>query len=245
MKLINANWEFKHFNVNTVEIISEYQDNIDIFLSFVKENESEYTVLKIPVLTKGFIIPLQNYGYNYIETNVQMTFNLSKNISSTTFTTVINNSKVIEISDINWLKEKIISDLIFEQDKISLDPFFSTTISNKRYSNWMVDLVESGKAKAYLVYFRFSVIGFFVLKKNSDFEYESFLAGLFKEYSSSGLGFLPIYYAIDYAKKNGAKILTTGTSINNLNSLKIHLDLGYKISNSYHILIKHRKIKQK
>jgi hypothetical protein len=89
MKLINANWEFKHFNVNTVEIISEYQDNIDIFLSFVKENESEYTVLKIPVLTKGFIIPLQNYGYNYIETNVQMTFNLSKNISSTTFTTVM------------------------------------------------------------------------------------------------------------------------------------------------------------
>ena len=99
--------------------------------------------------------------------------------------------------------------------------------------------VEAGRASAYVVTMHDEPIGFFVDKTVSDKVDYSLLAALYDKEKNSGVGFSVLYFPMLQSKLDGKRRITTGVSSNNPDSVRMHLELGYKIKEMNYVLIKH------
>jgi len=240
MKIIEAKWEKRNLGVNCTEILIDREDS-EGCLDEIRKNESEYTVVKVSIENTKLLMMLQDKGYKYIETNIQMKKNLySEFLYPEIYERILRRLDTVEVdkSQHEIFLQKLEKMDIFDKDKISLDAFFSVKQSNQRYANWSRDILHNSGSLFEIINEQ-EKVGFFIINRKSEDVCESFLAGIYPKYKNSGFGFASIAFPLIESKKKGYKYIVTGTSINNFSSLKIHLEIGYRITNSSHVLVKH------
>lgn len=85
-----------------------------------------------------------------------------------------------------------------------------------------------------------ATIGFFTFKDIGNNTCYPFLAGMYKDYLSSGLGMSIIEKPLKEAIKRKCKKVSTFVSSNNPKIFRIHLELGFSLDDVYLVYAKHK-----
>lgn len=239
MIITNATWEQKNLGVTTVEITIENGDSVDEIKRTLNELNCEYAVIKIDSGNHEAMFAVQELGYTYIETAFGIegvVKRLNKPIQYQRFDKALRN----EIADDKTIVEvcrQIETGTIFTTDRIAIDPYFSKEIAGKRYSNWIKDELNRG-AVMYITYYKDSPVFFDVIRECEESVYKAILGGSISE-NHTGLGFSGLYMLTDTVKDIGGRKIITGVSSNNLPIIRLHMDMGYTITKSENVFIKH------
>ena len=239
MKVINAVWEKRNLGVNCHEINIEPNDTANIIKKELPLNESEYTVVKVPSGQFDIMFLLEELGYTYVESSINLVHNLKEiklnplqqRVMDSISYSQMNNKDIDEL--FNEIKKGI-----FTTDRIYIDPYFSHDQAANRYINWISDEIKKG-CKIFKLTFKDASIGFFTFKDIGNNICYPFLAGMYKDYLKSGLGMSTIAKPLKEAIKNGYKKYSTFISSNNINTFSAHVALNFSFKQIYHVYIKH------
>jgi hypothetical protein len=242
MKIIDAVWEKENLGVTCQEIVVNDMDRIDELKETLNHIYSDYSIVKISPNMPNHMVLIQNLGYQYIETNIQMLVTKDSFVLPDIYKRYLNdvNYHLATIDEQRYILDHILSGNIFDTDKIAIDPLFSKKHSGKRYYNWSKQILES-KGRMYAIYFKKEMIGFSLNYSVKSDESNAFLGGLLPQYRNKGLGFLPIYVNTLSSFDNDEYKIRTGVSSNNFPILRLHLSLGFIIEKLTYVLVKHNK----
>lgn len=247
MKIIDAVWEKRNLGVITKEIDLDISDT-PADLEQLHELDFEYAVVRVPAGCIDLMFKLEDMGYRYIETmlnvqhdlrNIDATFNrITKRVADSITYTEMNEKELSEL----W---KQLSQGIFTTDRISLDPAFAPGKSANRYIGWIGDEI-SCDSKAYICSLEGKQFGYFISKLYAEKVCYIVNIGLYKEYENSGIGVCLVNASIRQAIEAGAKIVVGGSiSSNNIPAIKANLAAGYRIVSAQYIYIKHNRTEKK
>jgi hypothetical protein len=242
MQIIDAYWERRNLGLDCKEIIFEDSDEIQSICQIqdICENVG-YVVAKLPVTRFDLYEKLTELGFVYIESSINLRINL-KNAVLNTLEERLNNS--ITYAEMNnddmAILFKELDNGLFLTDRIYLDYHFTKDKAANRYKNWISDELTQG-TKVYKILYKQDTIGFFTFKELSPIMYYPFLAGLYKAYNNSGLGFTMIRKPIEEALNRKGSCISTYVSTNNLPVVRIHLRQGFILYDVKNIFIKHKK----
>jgi len=240
VKIINALWEKRNLEVETVEFIIE-NDDIEKIVPNILTAEKSYNVVKLPVNKPLLATALQQNGYNFVECMLNFTHDLNE--------IKVTNAKLLSNAEVTYEPmnktdlEKLLCELakgLFNTDRIFNDNRFQKEASALRYKNWLCDEHAKGSVIFKLV-FQSETIGFFALKKMTHNIYDPFLLGLYNNYKGKGFGRSMAFNALQECINQGAKGISTHISSNNLANIKIYQSLGYDISGLVYVFVKHNK----
>lgn len=244
MKVIDAFWDTRSLGVKSAEIEIEEADTIedvDQILSSIEKYE--YVVAKVAAGCADAALHLQARGFAFIESSIEVEIDL-RELAFPRF--VERFDKYITCRKASTESEGSIfshvAEGLFTTDRVYLDPAFDDDLAAKRYLNWIRDEQSRG-AELFHVYYKDEEVGFFVYKETvPGIEAYPFLAGLYNEWKSSGLG-ANVVVAIEMkeAKSRGCKRLRTFVSSNNLPILKIHELFGCQIKNIRNVFVRHEQ----
>ena len=188
------------------------------------------------------IFTLQKHGFQFIETM----FETEKNLEDKPKAPEICRSLTRHISyhyATNQEKECVIQDikkgLIFNTDRIALDPDFSLEMAGNRYALWAMDVLKKSNAMMVITEYQGKDVGFNVLVDKGKY-YDGMLGGLFPIYLKSGLGFANIHVALNSAYDAGAKRMISHVSSNNFQMFKLHMLYGLSIKRMTYNLVRHK-----
>ena len=245
MNIVSAYWEKENLDLNVAEVHFEngeliHRDSLCVL------DEYDYIVANVPVMNNKLIHQLENDGYRFLESILSLElFGLSTYKVPSIFdiyTSSIESIRVTDEETINNIYNEIDNN-IFTTDRVSIDPMLGVEYAAKRFKNWIRNsLLESDKSYLYVVRFDAKLIGFFLLQEHDKNLFTSVVAGLFNNYINSGLGGAVLVAPVLEAKKLGGKKIVTRNSLNNTESLKFHLELGYKLNKGNYVF---RKFKSK
>jgi hypothetical protein len=240
MKIINAFWEKRNLGVDCIEVNLEQSDSIkDVQDVIIKHEKIEYQVFKIPTGNINFVKELSEKGFCFIETIFEVKLDIDKysipeNIER--FNKKIT-YKPISKNDLVKLEVEI-NKGIFNTDRVALDPEFGIDYASRRYFNWIKDENEKCNCMFEILY-NDKPLGFFGLKEIGVNSYDNFLAGLYINDNSMGLGFSILSKSIEETKNRMGKHLTTHISSNNLPVIRIYTQFGFIPTNISYIMVKH------
>ncbi|WP_028242286.1 GNAT family N-acetyltransferase [Pseudobutyrivibrio ruminis] len=236
-------WERQNIGVTAVEYRLDSCDRAETVLENIRNDIFQYKVCRVPVNSMKMCYALQNEGFLYAESQFELEANLKQLSLDPILERFITSMDCHPASDKEIHEiEQMIRKGIFITDKIALDPFFSVEKSANRYANWFLQEVNTKNASPYIVSLDGEKIGFFAISfdTNNGRDADSFLAGLF-DANNKGFGVATIYFPMAVAKNSNKKKIQARVSSNNIDSLKTHLELGYKIKNINYIYIKHEE----
>ena len=249
MKIVDAFWELRNLGKKTLEITFEPEDFnktpkeiYQLIENLRVEYQAEYLVVKIRAGKPEFGNELCKNDFYHIETQLHLKamrddveFALNK------YARFFRNAKLIEVTnsdDLNYIKSEIMKG-IFHTDRIALDKNFGVDIANKRYANWVEDEFNR-QSKLFFIMLNGNNIGF-ALRKYEKISAHALLAGLFSEYKNSKMGGTIYSIGLTHDFTEGFKIWHTDVSSNNLNSLRLQQQFGYKIESVSEVYVKHYK----
>lgn len=242
MRTIDAFWDTRSLGVKTAELDFDAEDGIDevrAALSFA----GEYVYVAAKVQSGNMVVlgALQDAGFRFVECSIELTIDL-KSFELPRMAKRFDEHITIQKAD-DASKERIyqhIRDGIFDTDRIALDPEFSKEIAEQRYVNWIEDELARG-GELYHVFYKGDEAGFFSYKETiKGVEAFPFLAGLYNEFRTSGIGLnVAVGTEAQFARDRGCKRIRTYVSSNNLPILRIHEILGYGVSNIKSVLVRH------
>lgn len=241
MKLTDAFWEKRNLGVSTEELSVAADDTKEDVRDCVRNMNSEYQVVKVPAGMVDVMWMLEEEGFRYMETAINVTHNL-KNLELSGILERIDKGITYEPMT-EEDKQRMFMEIeqgMFDTDRISLDPYFSKELANRRYVGWISDEIEKG-SELFKYMFKGQPVGFFIFKKISDEVYYPFLAGIYKEYQSSPVGMVYLYKPLLEAKKRGAKLISTYISTNNANAVRLHVRFGFEFKDTTYVYVKHVK----
>ncbi len=241
MELIEQPWEKKNLGVNSVEFRFDGKENSNEITDDILSNSKyDYQICRVPVGRMDIMYLLQAHGFSFAETSFELSADLKKLELPSVYARYIEAMDYHPASEteLQLIQDSILSG-VFDTDKISLDPYFGKKQAGIRFANWNMQEVEAGRASAYVVTMYDEPIGFFVDKTVSDKVDYSLLAALYDKEKNSGVGFSVLYFPMLQSKLDGKRRITTGVSSNNPDSVRMHLELGYKIKEMNYVLIKH------
>lgn len=244
MKSVDAVWEKRNLGVSCKEIYIEMSDSMTDIRKYLDTVTEEYQVLFLPVQCSEWLIEVQEYGFQYIESN----FDLIKKCKGQdylpeTYRKLLKHvsCKVFTAEEEQEFLENLRTKYFFEKDKISIDPYFSKEKSaNRNYWRTMDYLEEKRILKFYEVYYGERPIGFFILEPKERGITEALLSGLYPECRETNLGACVMGEQTREAVRLGADLITMGVSLNNYQSLRVYQSLGYEIKRATNIFVKHR-----
>lgn len=243
MEKIEQLWEKKNLGVHSVEFRFDGTESIEkIGREILGEINFDYQLCRVPVGRMDIVYLLQDHGFRFAETSFELSADLKNLALPKAYERYEEYICYRKIED--GEEEKVYEAIrqgIFDTDKVYLDPFFKKEQSGIRFANWCQQEIESGKSTCYIVENNGMEIGFFLLKEISNKVSDSLLAGLYDAKKSLGLGFSVLYYPMLKAKEDGKKRIIAAVSSNNPASLRMHLELGYKVKNMSYVLVKHIK----
>jgi hypothetical protein len=240
MKIINAFWEERNIGKKTIEVEYEKSDNeTDFINSITSLKDASYIVIKAPSGNFELSSILSEKGFKYIESIIEISLPLKEYILPPKLVK-LNDSISYEIVDNIRIDSvcKQINKGIFTTDRIAIDKNFGYEISNKRYSNWVRDEFNNNNS-IFEIKFGAKYIGFFGIKEKSKFTYEIFLAGIYVEVQSFGLGFSIISKSIEEISLKQAKQIITHISTNNIQIMRLYTQLGFTPIDIKNVFIKH------
>jgi len=239
MKRIDAHWEKRNLGVSCVEVLLNKNDKLIEVKNLLDHICAEYIVVKVPVCRFDINRLLTDCGYSFIECSLNMIIN-AKDVVLNPLHARINNSIFYEEmneDDINTLQKEIKKGL-FNTDRIVLDDCFSLNLAADRYINWITDELAEN-SQLFKIIYKKDTVGFFTFKQILQDVYYPFLAGLYKRYLKSGLGFTTIRKPIEEVLKRKGKKISTYISTNNVPVIKNYLQQGFTVSDINYVYIKH------
>jgi hypothetical protein len=244
MRIIDAVWETRNFGITSKEIDVEPGDKPET-LEQIRNLDCDYAVVRVPAGSVEIMFKLDDMGYHFIETILNLQHD-HRNIGSTLNSTAkrIADSITYDIMDETELTQ-LWNQLrmgIFNTDRIYLDPAFTPEQSAIRYINWINDEIARG-GNVHKCVLKGNIFGYFVSRINTENVNYVYNIGTYKGYETSGLGVCLVHTSIRQAYEAGAKKTISGLSTNNIPSVTANLAAGYRITTSQYIYIKHRKEK--
>lgn len=237
MKIVDAIWEKRNLETNTIEITIEEHDTADRVSHILQDQSAGYMVVKLPVSRTDLIFQLQDLGYAYIEDMVTLYHDLHE-VSYSPIQKRLRDAvdtATMDKADVDVLCGEIWKGM-FDSDRIFLDPYFTWEMAKKRYVNWVQD--EYARGTEFVKYlYKDKVIGFFALREAENKEYDSFLGGMYKEYQKGGLG--TVVKVPQAVKERGGKKVRASVSTNNIFQLRALTMNGYIPESIIHTFIKH------
>ncbi|MCL2222326.1 MAG: GNAT family N-acetyltransferase [Oscillospiraceae bacterium] len=240
MKIVDATWEKRNLGVLAKEVTLDIGDTVSDLEQLNRLN-SEYTVIRVPAGSVELMFKLEDMGYRFIETIINIQHN-HKDIGSTLDRITKRIADSITYFEMN---ETELSELwqelrggIFYTDRISLDPAFSVDKAAERYIGWMSDLLSQG-GKVLGCIFKDDIFGYFTSKIDAGNVNRVDNIGIYKNYENAGLGVALVNASIRYAQNEGAKMTVSSISSNNMPALKANLAAGYSVTSAQYIYIRH------
>jgi len=132
---------------------------------------------------------------------------------------------------------------LFLNDRFSIDPEFGIEYSSKRYINWLKNIYNNDDQNVFYIKSDSTIIGFLSIDCTRHHTHRALIAGLFEKYHN--LGYSPglIYLHLKHALQNGAKVIETSLSGNNLKMLNLFSRIiEYKIVMNYSVFRKTKKL---
>jgi hypothetical protein len=239
MKLVNAIWEKRNLNLDTIEITISDADRIDDINEILRKTYHQFAVLKLPTNRSDLIYPIQLIGFKFNEIIYNCRYrNLQKPELSSVEQKFLNNLSysVIQPNEFEQLFSEINKE-IFKTDRISLSPHFGTRIASKRYIGLVNDELERGSI-VYILRYKNLPVGFFLFNSNTNYSVSN-LAGIYSEFQGKGFGYYLNYFQIIHSSKLILKEHRTSFSSNNFGADRIHKKLGFEVYESYNVFSKH------
>lgn len=230
MKETFAYWEKRNLNLEVLEVEFNKEDSIKD-INELKYNKYGYVLAKVPVAKLDIIHKLEGMNFKFIETQFELVNEIEKDrLIKKSKMEILKNSYFKEILYEKELNEILVNvdSKLFETDRIALDPAFNMEIAAFRYKNWIKDEYINKTSAICKIVYNGENAGFFMLKTN-EVQAQSLLVGLYNQYKSKGLGILVVDKHLEYCFENKIREVTTRISSNNLKSLNVHLECGYKI----------------
>lgn len=225
-----------------VEIPSVFDNEI---YNELKSLEYDYIVIKSPSKLHKSFLEFTSRHFFQVETQFKLDLNLidynNPGEISKKLLNGIEYRRIISDSELESIVQLIIQNDPFNSDRISIDPQFSIKIANIRYVNWLRNLYRN-MGEIYEVTLDNTPLGAFVISPISKNEVSLVLTFLYDIKSFGGIGILLILMSRKVALVSGYKSMTTKISSNNSSSLKIHLDIGFKISEVNNVYVFHKSI---
>ena len=239
LKVVNAFWEKRNLGVDCNEIEIQPGDEADFLKRELPLNETAYTVVKVPSNKFDVMFLLQDLGYTYIESSINLVHDLKEIRLNPLQQRIMNSISYSTMSnkDIDQLFGEIRKG-IFTTDRIYIDPYFSHEQAANRYVNWICDELERG-CKIFKLTYKNDSVGFFTFKDMGGGVCYPFLAGMYENYLKSGLGLCTIEKPLKQAINMNYKKYSTFISSNNVSTLSAHVALNFSFKKIYHVYIKH------
>lgn len=240
MKVIQAEWEKRNLGVNTIEIIFEKDDDIQLVDKQLESVRGEYLVAKVTSARNDISKLVQDYGFHFIEDIIHVEHDLHEVPRQPLHQRMYDamTYRMMNQKDLETLYEEVEKGM-FSNDRISKDPYFSDIQSATRYMNWIRDLIENG-AKPYVELYRNDPAGFVILSSKDQITYTSVLGGGYEKYRSTGLGIVQKEQEI--VRNLGGKRVCTSVSSNNPAQLRALMMNGYLPKEIDHVFIRHDTI---
>jgi len=241
MKIIDAVWEKRNLGVSTCEVVIENKSDIKEFFNNRQWNDYEYIVVKFPTELIGFANDLADADFHFIETAVACHYDVRKEFNLNPIQKrFFENCQYVLMNDKDLAElHTNLENILFETDRVALDPYFTLQQANNRYWGWINDEIER-ESEVYKIIYRQKSAGFFGLKGSKIRPFE-FLAGVYKPFQNVGIGSIINYMSIEAAKNQGAIELQGAFSTNNKGAFAIHMSMGYVLDNVEYVFVKHNK----
>lgn len=240
MYIVNAAWEKRNLGVDCVEFVISRKDDWSKIKKIILDTTVEYQVAKVPVGEVRAQIEIQECGFKFFETNIQLERKIdtphaipsiySRFAKDVTYRNATEN-------EIKSILEEVSQGKMFITDKVAQDPYFSAEVAGRRYSLWAKDIIANGGTTVLGLY-KGKVASFTIYEAKDDY-YSAFIGGMLSDYRNRGMGFLPLYVTAEQIYDIGGGVLRTGVSSNNLPILKLQLLFGARITEMTNIYIKH------
>ncbi|MDE7417798.1 MAG: GNAT family N-acetyltransferase [Lachnospiraceae bacterium] len=245
MKIVDAVWEERNLGKRCKEIYIQKSDARDDVLKKISEMDEEFLELFLPIECPEYLLYLPQQGFYYIESNLDLVKKCQADeIFPKTYDKILQkvHSRQLESDEIENFLYKLRTEYFFEKDKISIDYHFSQEASaNRNYWRLKDYYAEGRDIRIYEVWFQQRAIGYFILNVMEQGHIDVYLSGLYPECRSKSLGTCIMGEETRQAECLGAKLITTGVSLNNFACLRIYLSLGYEIKKGTNIFVKHKR----
>ncbi|WP_107839171.1 GNAT family N-acetyltransferase [Metasolibacillus meyeri] len=242
MKKVDAYWEKQNFNKKVLEVEFEMDDSLDCLGTlqgdFLNYN---YIVAKVPKCKIELLHELEEFGFRFVETQMEMAMNLRK----------LNKSLQLTMKKVDKLKFEIVNNIehlervlaqidedLFVTDRISLDPLLGNKIAHKRYINWIRDSFDREDTLIIEVLDKEDRVGFFYFTEKDNQIIQAVLASVYKTFRRRGVGLEFLQQALYWLVEMGYTKATTKVSSNNLEALRANLSVGLEVKGIYYILRK-------
>jgi len=239
MKIIDAVWEKRNINLDTLEIEVHEGDTWEDLKDAIEKLHYEYLVVKIPPTRTDIMFRANSLGLIFVELITKAHFSGAQPELGSLQKRIIKALECGEISPEN--REKLFAEIslgLFKTDRVTLDPLLGIAQSSARYLGWIADELNSG-AVIYQVTKSKELIGFFLMREIDSHSSDAILAGLLEKYQNSGLGFVLNYLEIEICKKIGSTSLHSTFSSNNRGATAVHMSMGYIVDHQHYVYVKH------
>ncbi len=244
MEIIDAYWEERNLGFKTYEIrLSKNDlDNVSEIIKNFSEDKfrNAYLVLKMPVSNIAALHCLEDNGFRFMETQ----FEMHKDIKDYITPDIINKFGYI-VETIEITKDRkawqnvlnLMTDNMYSTDRIYLDNKLPKNTSKKRYSNWIIDLIDNPNAHMYGYTYKTNLIGFGVSIHDENKKIvNDILKGVFEEYQNSCYGYFIFDSSIKKFKELGFNKIVTHISSNNFPIINLYQTFNYLIKNEKYVL---------
>lgn len=235
MKITFAVWEIRNLGIEVYEVDCEATDANDV-LSRINELKADMVVCRLDVGRAANLFEFARQGF----VNVETIFSLRRSSRSpgdwrprsSIQSQVLSGDERSEVLD-------LVKSGVFEFDRVSIDPRFSTLIAGHRMANWLQDEISSG-GEIVGVFRGAALFAFFSFRKTAAMEAHIALSAVIPTRGFPGAGQLLQAAIIDKFAANNVPWINTKVSSNNLPALRSNLAVGFEIVRAEHILVRHQ-----
>lgn len=246
MDIVHAVWEERNLQVKTAEVEISSGDSLEDFEAAAQSlDDYEYICIKCAVNKPEFLFGLQQHGYIFLETQLGLKYECrNKAIFPTSATLRDLYADRISFRNIEGVAFEELLDTIenkemFKTDRIYLDKYFPENAAGRRYAGWCRDLQRKGSLfLEYLIDGK--PVGFYEYQKKSSRSWHTSLGGMYADSNEFAL-LTPAINAtlLDRFEHEGMRTIKSAVSTNNAVILRLHLSVGYQVSNASYVYVKH------
>jgi ribosomal protein S18 acetylase RimI-like enzyme len=185
---------------------------------------------------------LEEIGFHFVETALVPTCNINKNKELSEF--CINPASVlpgrfsvdeitVSVMEVDALIDSVrsIAAESFTRDRFHLDPHCDNTAANRRYSNWVDDLLADSTVTFHLLHHREEIAGFMARRGE-----HLVLAGFSRRHIGSGFGDFLWLSVLKAMQDEGLRQVHTQISASNTAVHNLYVRLGFKFRDPFFLL---------
>jgi hypothetical protein len=247
VQITHAFWEKRNLGKDVYEVLVDKDATEHELLNVIDGIKGDLIYAKIQCENTKAIQRLIEKGFVYSENQ----FSIKKRLRNFDLPKLY--KKTIRFLDIRLIENLDQAQVLFDEldnglfttDRVAMDSQFGVKVANLRYKNWITDMIKSKKYECAMIQTNQEHIpvGFYINQYQDNKIADCILGGIFNDYKSRGIGHSFIYFAIQNAINQGARVLKTQISSNNLPVFNIYSSVfGFEITNNYVVLKKHARL---